>query len=107
MVLYSYAAHLRQNTYHSLPLTADAHAARDAIVASRSQNATPIEEDELALAEADIERDRASQAAIANGGRRSPPTRTSPKTSSPQADSAALPTGAKAKRTSEDDFSWD
>lgn len=100
MVLYSYAAHLRQNTYHSLPLTADAHAARDAIAASRSQNATPIEEDEVALAEAEIARDRAATA----NGRRSPPTR-SPR-ASPETSAGPLP-GSKKGRTSDDDFSWD
>jgi hypothetical protein len=96
MVLYSYAAHLRHNSYHSLPLTKDAHAARDAIIASRSQNATPVEEDEVALAEAEIARDRARE----NGPSRSPRT-------SPSAGPATLPRTDKGKRASEDDFSWD
>ncbi|CAK9786177.1 DUF1753-domain-containing protein [Cutaneotrichosporon oleaginosum] len=95
MALYSYAAHLRQNTYHSLPLTKDAHAARDAIIASRSQNASPVEEDELALAEAEIARDRARE----NGPARSPRT-------SPAVEASALPRTDKGKRASED-FSWD
>lgn len=57
MVLYSYAAHLRKNTYHQLPLTERAHATRERIVASRAPTTTVIiaEEvtDELAAAEAE------------------------------------------------------
>ncbi|BEI89107.1 uncharacterized protein CcaverHIS019_0204690 [Cutaneotrichosporon cavernicola] len=107
MVLYSYAAHLRTNTYHSLPLTKGAHAARDAITASRSQNVIPIEEDEVALAEAEIARDRARE----NGhlSHSQSPSR-SPRTS-PDKSMAGLPRTDKdndqSKRASEDDFSWD
>lgn len=101
MVLYSYAAHLRQNTYHSLPLTKDTHAARDAIIATRSQNVTPVqEEDEVALAEAEIARDHARE----QNGPRSP---TRPLRTSPNASNTGLPRPDRGKRTSEDDFSWD
>ncbi|WOO85578.1 Inositol phoshorylceramide synthase regulatory subunit kei1 [Vanrija pseudolonga] len=98
VVLYSYAAHLRNSSYHSLPLTSRAHRAREARSGGGPQVASQADDIDLDLHDVDEHVDAAAAPSASSSS------------SAPRAGNGGPGTKAaagKGKGDDHDDFSWD